>query len=440
MAWAFLMDDGLSNCLTFILAAFVSRTRRVRGSSDALLEKKPHKCRREPDSVRGSLIRRKKQPAKRCSSEEFTEVRWRYTSHNGSVGPASISETHAGRKRQARAADVHYGIQTRDGGRRAFGHPCPNHPPCQFWRVIQHRLTHAGAERACAPDVPPPNRNDGLHALLASPVGNASSRSTSPRHPLELLLWACMEVPDARSQAMAGQQLGGLRLCPKNQPQQQERKLVRPEPEQALKCPRCASTNTKFCYYNNYSLSQPRHFCKGCRRYWTQGGSLRNVPVGGGCRKNKRSTASSRKAQDTDPIAADPTNDHPLPPPFFPPPLFHDLTLAFDGHGFLPDHVLNLDILRSGSVDTVNPSGSNDLCYGLGGVAGEDGLVRFEGGGLGDATARAVAGRKDMDEGEAKASMGLPWAAGVGSSWYGLISSSTTTTTTTTLGDAYAFF
>ncbi|PIN07395.1 hypothetical protein CDL12_19283 [Handroanthus impetiginosus] len=58
--------------------------------------------------------------------------------------------------------------------------------------------------------------------------------------------------------------------------------------DQPLKCPRCDSSNTKFCYYNNYSLSQPRHFCKACKRYWTRGGTLRNVPVGGGCRKNKR--------------------------------------------------------------------------------------------------------------------------------------------------------
>ncbi|PKA46699.1 Dof zinc finger protein DOF5.3 [Apostasia shenzhenica] len=61
-----------------------------------------------------------------------------------------------------------------------------------------------------------------------------------------------------------------------------------------LKCPRCESTNTKFCYYNNYSLSQPRHFCKACKRYWTRGGTLRNVPVGGGCRKNKRRTKKSQ--------------------------------------------------------------------------------------------------------------------------------------------------
>ncbi|RYR44860.1 hypothetical protein Ahy_A08g041145 [Arachis hypogaea] len=58
-------------------------------------------------------------------------------------------------------------------------------------------------------------------------------------------------------------------------------------PQEQLNCPRCNSTNTKFCYYNNYSLTQPRYFCKTCRRYWTEGGSLRNVPVGGGSRKNK---------------------------------------------------------------------------------------------------------------------------------------------------------
>ncbi|KVH95269.1 dof zinc finger protein 1-like [Cynara cardunculus var. scolymus] len=71
-----------------------------------------------------------------------------------------------------------------------------------------------------------------------------------------------------------------------------ERRGTRPQKEAAINCPRCNSTNTKFCYYNNYSLSQPRYFCKTCRRYWTEGGSLRNVPVGGGSRKNKRSSSS----------------------------------------------------------------------------------------------------------------------------------------------------
>ncbi|KAK4793196.1 hypothetical protein SAY86_023631 [Trapa natans] len=70
-------------------------------------------------------------------------------------------------------------------------------------------------------------------------------------------------------------------------------KMTRLSKDQALNCPRCNSLNTKFCYYNNYSLSQPRYFCKACRRYWTHGGSMRDVPVGGGTRKNKRSGLSS---------------------------------------------------------------------------------------------------------------------------------------------------
>ncbi|KAF5445339.1 hypothetical protein F2P56_034398 [Juglans regia] len=69
----------------------------------------------------------------------------------------------------------------------------------------------------------------------------------------------------------------------------------------ALKCPRCDSLNTKFCYYNNYNLSQPRHFCKSCRRYWTKGGVLRNVPVGGGCRKAKRSKPKSASSDASTP-------------------------------------------------------------------------------------------------------------------------------------------
>ena len=66
---------------------------------------------------------------------------------------------------------------------------------------------------------------------------------------------------------------------------------------QNLRCPRCDSSNTKFCYYNNYNLTQPRHFCKTCRRYWTKGGALRNGPIGGGCRKNKNAIISTSVAK-----------------------------------------------------------------------------------------------------------------------------------------------
>ncbi|RVX23359.1 Dof zinc finger protein DOF3.4 [Vitis vinifera] len=81
-----------------------------------------------------------------------------------------------------------------------------------------------------------------------------------------------------------------------------------PPPEQEhLPCPRCDSTNTKFCYYNNYNFSQPRHFCKSCRRYWTHGGTLRDIPVGGGSRKNaKRSRTTTSSASSQEPLPATP--------------------------------------------------------------------------------------------------------------------------------------
>ncbi|XP_047968802.1 dof zinc finger protein DOF5.4-like [Salvia hispanica] len=91
--------------------------------------------------------------------------------------------------------------------------------------------------------------------------------------------WALVNLEPAKSPRMhgIGEASGAGDRC------------LRPLNHQILNCPRCDSLNTKFCYYNNYNLSQPRHFCKSCRRYWTKGGVLRNVPVGGGCRKTKRS-------------------------------------------------------------------------------------------------------------------------------------------------------
>ncbi|WOK99274.1 hypothetical protein Cni_G07986 [Canna indica] len=55
-----------------------------------------------------------------------------------------------------------------------------------------------------------------------------------------------------------------------------------------LPCPRCKSKETKFCYFNNYNVNQPRHFCKACHRYWTAGGSLRNVPARASHRRHGR--------------------------------------------------------------------------------------------------------------------------------------------------------
>lgn len=141
------------------------------------------------------------------------------------------------------------------------------------------------------------------------------------------------------------------------------------EQQQSLKCPRCDSSNTKFCYYNNYSLSQPRHFCKACKRYWTRGGTLRNVPVGGGCRKNKRvKRPSSSSSIDSAPSSASAA----------PPPLINLNPPSSSSRGSQIDHVsplfyglptnpsdLNLPFPRlfnsRASINEDTVSGYNDL-------------------------------------------------------------------------------
>ncbi|CBI22234.3 unnamed protein product, partial [Vitis vinifera] len=86
--------------------------------------------------------------------------------------------------------------------------------------------------------------------------------------------------------------------CSKNEEEQSETSISQEKtlkkPDKILPCPRCNSMDTKFCYYNNYNVNQPRHFCKNCQRYWTAGGTMRNVPVGAGRRKNKNSTSHYR--------------------------------------------------------------------------------------------------------------------------------------------------
>ncbi|OWM90407.1 cyclic dof factor 1-like [Punica granatum] len=79
---------------------------------------------------------------------------------------------------------------------------------------------------------------------------------------------------------------------PKDSSKPQEKVLKKPD--KILPCPRCNSMETKFCYYNNYNVNQPRHFCKACQRYWTAGGTMRNVPVGAGRRKSKSSASRYR--------------------------------------------------------------------------------------------------------------------------------------------------
>ena len=59
-----------------------------------------------------------------------------------------------------------------------------------------------------------------------------------------------------------------------------------------LPCPRCGSRETKFCYFNNYNVRQPRHLCRACRRYWTAGGALRRVASASPGRRRPRPTTA----------------------------------------------------------------------------------------------------------------------------------------------------
>ncbi|KAL1368311.1 hypothetical protein HN51_022461 [Arachis hypogaea] len=159
-----------------------------------------------------------------------------------------------------------------------------------------------------------------------------------------------------------------------------------PMPEASLRCPRCESTNTKFCYFNNYSLSQPRHFCKTCRRYWTRGGALRNVPVGGGCRRNKRSkgggggssrspAASSDRqtgsASSTNSVSSNSTGDivglgPSMPPLRFMAPLHHhQLTDFATASG--TDIPLNYNLMNYTSISgSMGGVGLGDLSFQIG--------------------------------------------------------------------------
>ncbi|WVZ74233.1 hypothetical protein U9M48_022443, partial [Paspalum notatum var. saurae] len=146
---------------------------------------------------------------------------------------------------------------------------------------------------------------------------------------------------------------------------------ARPQKEKALNCPRCNSTNTKFCYYNNYSLQQPRYFCKTCRRYWTEGGSLRNVPVGGGSRKNKRSSSavSSAAASTSAAISGTVPVGHAAKNPKLMHEGAHDLNLAFphhNGRGLQPPEFSAFPSLESSSV--CNPGAA--MAGGNGAAAG----------------------------------------------------------------------
>ncbi|XP_021739844.1 dof zinc finger protein DOF3.6-like [Chenopodium quinoa] len=123
---------------------------------------------------------------------------------------------------------------------------------------------------------------------------NWHQQSNDQHHQQQLIISAHHEAANGEGLPGGGVGGGSASSIKPNSMVDRARQAQIPLPEPGQKCPRCESTNTKFCYFNNYSLSQPRHFCKTCRRYWTRGGALRNVPVGGGSRRTtKRSKGRS---------------------------------------------------------------------------------------------------------------------------------------------------
>ncbi|KAM0999523.1 hypothetical protein ACFX15_006030 [Malus domestica] len=155
--------------------------------------------------------------------------------------------------------------------------------------------------------VDPPNwhQQPNHHPLGGTTAGSENPHELPPLPPPPSLTHVC----GAGSISGVGGGGGGPGSIRPSSMSDRARLAKIPQPETALKCPRCESTNTKFCYFNNYSLTQPRHFCKTCRRYWTRGGALRSVPVGGGCRRNKKtkSNSSSSSSRSKSPVA---TGDH----------------------------------------------------------------------------------------------------------------------------------
>ncbi|KAI9111624.1 hypothetical protein K1719_017314 [Acacia pycnantha] len=177
-----------------------------------------------------------------------------------------------------------------------------------FGRTISLTLNrHAPSFNDSSDDHTPPSSSSSPREV---------SSSTHHHHPLELSRNELTSVQDDDASYQSTEDLkspsasSGIFENPKTPSAERETSLLKSakhgeqsetsnseekspkKPDKILACPRCSSMDTKFCYFNNYNVSQPRHFCKNCQRYWTAGGTMRNVPVGAGRRKNKNSSAS----------------------------------------------------------------------------------------------------------------------------------------------------
>ncbi|KAI3748022.1 hypothetical protein L6452_10835 [Arctium lappa] len=138
---------------------------------------------------------------------------------------------------------------------------------------------------------------DKAHSTISEEVTEPNATSTLNDNP---------KTPSAENESSAAAAAAKTSKSEEEQSETnntQEKTLKKPD--KILPCPRCNSMDTKFCYYNNYNVNQPRHFCKNCQRYWTAGGTMRNVPVGAGRRKNKTSASQYRQITVTEALPSE---------------------------------------------------------------------------------------------------------------------------------------
>ncbi|PWA50360.1 dof zinc finger protein DOF3.4 [Artemisia annua] len=79
--------------------------------------------------------------------------------------------------------------------------------------------------------------------------------------------------------------------------------------------------------------TRPRHFCKSCRRYWTHGGALRDIPVGGGTRKNAKRQKVIKPTSGYVATSSPVEYRSLVPPP--PVSAAGNVMVPFDGNGFM---------------------------------------------------------------------------------------------------------
>ncbi|PIN04837.1 hypothetical protein CDL12_22626 [Handroanthus impetiginosus] len=161
-------------------------------------------------------------------------------------------------------------------------------PPCSSNSMLEDsNMNRDAEEQEASKTLSGPEQDNAKEEDRAPPLTSEEPKDSNTNQPI-------IEDPCAPSaESEAGQAKMSKSEEDQSETSNSQEKTLK-KPDKILPCPRCNSMDTKFCYFNNYNVNQPRHFCKNCQRYWTAGGTMRNVPVGAGRRKNKNSVSQFR--------------------------------------------------------------------------------------------------------------------------------------------------